>query len=651
MPYGFHGRILHAHLTTGLLWVEEPDEAFYRFYMGGSNFGLYYLLKHMPPGVDPLGPENILTFMLSAVTGVAVSGNSRMTINARSPLSFGIGDSQVGGFFPAELKFAGFDGIVVYGQAPRPVYLWVHDGEAELRDASYLWGHGAWETETRIRQELGDNKIEVACCGQSGEALVRFAAIMTMRNRAAGRTGMGAVMGSKNLKAIAVRGRNRPRLADADALKRIAQTGARDYNADVGGMKGFGELGTAGIVSGQNDAGGLPSFNYKSGHFDDSAAISGERLAETILVGRDTCYACVIRCKREVASNGKYKIPKELGGPEYESIATLGSYCGVKDLEAISYANALCNDWGLDTIAAGATIAWAMECYEDELLSHEQTDGLDLRMGSAEAMLAALEALAFRRGRLGALLAEGSALAARQLGPDAEARLITVKNTELPAHMPQVKRSMGLIYAVNPFGADHQSSEHDTSYEESSGPANLGRLAWLGLTTPVPATHLGREKVEFTLVTQYWTSVTDVLTICQFDWGATWQLFGPEVMVQMLNAVTGWQTTREELLTLGARRVVMQRWFNAREGMTRQDDRLPRRVYERLVGGASDGLIVTEEEIERALDLYYAMAGWDVQSGVPLPQTLAQLGLAWVTEPVVPVVIPAPPAEIVRVDE
>ncbi len=648
MAHGYHGKILHVHLTTAQIWVEEPDEAFYRLYMGGSNFGLYYLLKHMPPGADPLGPENILTFMLSAVTGVAVSGNSRMTINARSPLSGGIGDSQVGGFFPAELKFAGFDGIVVYGQAASPVYLWVHDGEAELRDASGLWGHGSWQTETLIRQELGDNKVEVACCGQGGEQLVKFAAIMTMRNRAAGRTGMGAVMGSKNLKAIAVRGRNRPRLANPDAVKKIAQAGARDYNADVGGMKGFGELGTAGIVNGQNDAGGLPSFNYKSGHFDESQAISGERLAETILVGRDTCYACVIRCKREVASDGKYKIPKELGGPEYESIATLGSYCGVYDIEAISYANALCNDYGLDTIAAGATIAWAMECFDDELLTLEQTDGLELRMGSVEAMLAALEAMAFRRGALGQLLAEGSALAARQLGPEAEARLITVKNTELPAHMPQVKRSMGLIYAVNPFGADHQSSEHDTSYEESSGPVNLTRLAYLHLTTPVPATDLGPEKVEFTLVTQYWTSVTDVLTICQFDWGATWQLFGPERMAEIVNAVTGWETTREELLALGARRVVMQRWFNAREGLTRKDDKLPRRVYERLVGGASDGMIVTEEEIERALDIYYAMAGWDVATGVPLPATLQTLGLAWMVEEPTPV---APPAVAVGVNQ
>ncbi len=628
MPYGYHGKILHADLTRRLLWIEEPDADFYRRYMGGSNFGLYYILKHVPPGADALGPENVLTLMLSVVTGAAFSGQSRMTANAKSPLTGAIGDSQAGGFFPAELKFAGFDGLVVYGQADSPVYLWIHDGEAELRDAAHLWGLGAWETETRLREELDDAKVEVACCGPAGERLVRFAAIMNMRNRACGRTGMGAVMGSKRLKAIAVRGRSKPAMADPAGVKRIAQLGGKEYKANRG-MTELGELGTAGIVLGQDSVGGLPSYNYVSGHFACAEEISGERLADTLLVGRDTCFACVTRCKREVASDGKYKIPKELGGPEYESIATLGSYCGVSDLEAISLANAWCNDWGLDTIAAGATIAWAMECFAAGLLTPADTDGIPLCMGDAEAMLAALKALAFRTGKLGDLLAEGSAAAARRLGPEAEARTITVKGSELPAHMPQVKRSMGLIYAVNPFGADHQSSEHDTSYEESSGPMSLGRLAYLGLTKPVPATDLGPEKVEFTLKTQYWTSVTDVLNLCQFDWGATWQLYGPEFMAEMVNVVTGWEVTVDELMTIGARRVALQRVFNAREGFTRVQDTLPKRIYKPLVGGASDGMVVTEAEIERAKDLYYQMAGWDVASGNPTAARLEELGIGW----------------------
>lgn len=627
MPYGYHGKILVVDLTNQRLTVDEHDAQWYRTLMGGANFGMYYILKQMPPGADALGPDNVLTIMLSVLTGMPFSGQSRMTANAKSPLTGAIGDSQAGGFFPAELKNAGYDGIVVLGKAEKPVYLWVKNGVAELRDAANLWGLGAWDTETRIREELGDNKVEVACCGPSGERLVRYAAIMNMRNRACGRTGLGAVMGSKNLKAIAVRGTQRPSAADAAGVKQVASHGAAEYKVNRG-MQELGELGTAGVVMGQEFAGGLPTRNYQSGAFVAAEEISGERLAETILVDRDTCYACVVRCKREVESE-KYGIKRELGGPEYETIATFGSYCEVRDLEAIAKANALCNDYGLDTISAGATIAWAMECYEGELLSLEDTDGIDLRWGSPDAMLQALEALAFRRGNFGDLLAEGSARAAARLGPEAQTRLITVKGSEAPAHMPQVKRSLGLIYAVNPFGADHQSSEHDTSYEENSGDRSLGWLAELGLTRPVPATDLSEAKVEFALITQYWTSLTDAINVCQFDWGATWQLYGPQMAPQVVRAVTGWDVDTGELLTVGARRVNLMKVFNAREGFTREQDKLSPRLHQPLVGGVSDGLRITEEELEQAKDLYYRMAGWDVATGNPTVERLEELGIGW----------------------
>ena len=628
MPYGYHGKILVVDLSAGQVRVDEHDEAWYRTYMGGTNFGMYYILKHMPPGADALGPDNVLTLMLSVVTGAPFSGQSRMTANAKSPLTGAIGDSQAGGFFPAELKNAGFDGIVFLGKAANPVYLWIKDGQAELRDASHLWGLGAWDTETRLREDLGDGKVEVACCGPAGENLVRTAAIINMRNRAAGRTGLGAVMGAKNLKAIAVRGTQRPTYADPKGVKAVAALGAAEFKTNRG-MQELGELGTAGVVLGQEFSGGLPTRNYRSGHFEYAEEISGERLAETILVGRDTCYACVVRCKREVESEGEFAMQRELGGPEYETIATFGSYCDVRDLAAVSKANALCNDYGLDTIGAGATIAWAIECYEDGILTDADTDGLALRWGDPHAVLAALEATAFRRGRLGNLLAEGSARAAAQVGPDAQARLITVKGAEAPAHMPQVKRSMGLIYAVNPFGADHQSSEHDTSYEENSGDRSLGWLAELGLTRPVPATSLGEEKVEFTLVTQYWTGLMDSLNLCQFDWGTTWQLYGPSTVAEVVNAVTGWDTTLRELMEVGARRVNLMKVFNAREGFTREEDKLPPRLHQPLTGGVSDGIRVTEEEIEQAKDLYYRLAGWDVETGNPTVERLEELGIAW----------------------
>ncbi len=627
MPHGYHGKILIVDLTNQRISIDQPDPNWYRTYMGGSSFGLYYILRNMPPGADPLGPDNVLTLMLSVLTGAPFSGQSRMTANAKSPLTGAIGDSQAGGFFPAELKYAGFDGLVVLGKADHPVYLWIHDGVVELRNAGHLWGLGAWETETCLRAELDDNKVEVACCGPAGEKLVRYAAIMNMRNRACGRTGLGAVMGSKNLKAIAVRGTQRPPVADPKAVKSIAALGASELKTNRG-MQELGELGTAGVVAGQEFAGGLPTRNYQSGTFEQFEAITGERLAETLLVARDTCYACVVRCKREVESE-KYGVARELGGPEYETIATFGSYCAVDDLAAVSKANALCNDYGIDTISAGATIAWAMECYMDGILSIEDTGGIDLRWGSAEAMLEALEALAWRRGYFGNLLAEGSARAAATLGKAAQARLITAKGSEAPAHMPQVKRSMGLIYAVNPFGADHQSSEHDTSYEESSGERSLGWLAELGLTRPVPATSLGAEKVEFTLITQYWASLMDTLNLCQFDWGATWQLYGPSAASRVVQAVTGWEVNTQELMKVGARRVNLMKIFNMREGFTRDDDKLSPRLHQPLQGGASDGLQMTVEELETAKDLYYRLAGWDVETGNPTAERLEELGIGW----------------------
>ncbi|MER3401233.1 MAG: aldehyde:ferredoxin oxidoreductase, partial [Thermoflexus sp.] len=368
----------------------------------------------------------------------------------------------------------------------------IHDGEAELRDAAHLWGRTTGEVEEILYEELGDDQIEVAQIGPAGERRVRFAAIIHMANRAHGRTGMGAVMGSKNLKAIAVRGRHKVAVADPKALAALAQWDARpiESNPDVQGLALYG---TASVVAWQQMAGTLPTRNYTAGQFEGFERITGERMAETILKDRDTCYACVVRCKRVVEAewNGR-RVDPRYGGPEYETIATFGSYCGIDDLEAIALANQLCNQYGVDTISCGATIAWAMECFENGVLTEAEI-GFPLRFGDAAAMLRLLEMILRREG-IGDVLAEGSARAADRLGKGHEF-LITVKGQEAPAHMPQAKRSLGLIYAVNPFGADHQSSEHDPMYEEGASDLYLSRLARLGLTDPRPPYSLDAEKI------------------------------------------------------------------------------------------------------------------------------------------------------------
>jgi aldehyde:ferredoxin oxidoreductase len=625
----FTRRILHADLTAGRLTTESPPESFYRTYLGGSAMGLHYILKSLKPGIDPLGPDNVLTLMDSVLTGAPISGQSRMTANALSPLVDGVGDSQCGGFFPAEMRFAGFDGLVITGRAAEPVYLWLHDGQAELRPAKHLWGKTTSQVDDLLKQELGDDKIEIAQCGPAGEKLARLAAIMNMANRANGRTGMGAVMGSKNLKAVVVRGTSKKLpWADAKKINELARWGAGEVetNGDVLGLQKYG---TASVVAFQNTIGSLPTFNYNAGQFDGFEAISGEKMTDTILKENDTCYACSVRCKRVVETEYAGRpVEKRHGGPEYETISTFGSYCGVSDLDAISLANKICNEYGLDTIGTGATVAWAMECFEEGLID-ESGLGFRAPFGDASAMVRLTEMIATREG-FGDVLAEGSRRAADQLGKGREL-LITVKGSEAPAHMPHAKRSLGLIYAVNPFGADHQSSEHDPMIEDGASELYMGRLAMLGFDKTLPPLSLGPEKIRFALKGQHFYSFLDTADLCQFVFGPAWTLYGPQETVDFVRAATGWDDfTLDELLAVGERRLNMLRLVNARMGIGREADRLPDKFFRPLKGaGPTAGVSISKEEIETAKDSYYDLAGWSRQTGNPTRETLARLGLEW----------------------
>ncbi|NNK93999.1 MAG: aldehyde ferredoxin oxidoreductase family protein [Desulfobacterales bacterium] len=637
MPKGYAGKILHVDLTSAVITVEEPDESFYRFHFGGSSLNLSYVLKQMVPGTDPLSPGNLLAFGLSAFTGAPVSGLSRMTVTAKSPLTGAIGDSQCGGFWPAKLKFAGFDGIIVTGKSSKPVYLWIDEGNAELRNAEHLWGKTTGESQSAIFQELGDDKnIEVLQIGPAGENLVRYASIMNMCNRANGRTGMGAVMGSKNLKAIAVRGTAKVEVADAKKLKEVVKWGAAAIQNSA--VRGLGKYGTASEVAHGQTIGGLPTFNFNSGVFDGWQKIDGETMYNTVLRGadegkqtgrgRETCYGCIVRCKRVVEiKDEKHTVDPRYGGPEYESLGALGSYCGIDNLGAICKANELCNQFGLDTISCGATIAWAMEAFEAGKLSPDSTGGLDIQFGDADMMLGLIRKIAYRKG-FGDVLAEGSAVAAEKLGVGDDF-LVTSKGQEAPVHMTQVKRGLALAYAVNPFGSDHMSCDHDLGYTEDAYDSFKERYQSLGLTSPLPATSLEPKKVEFVRRTQYLFSMMDSANMCQFVWGPSWQLHGPEQMLNMIKAVTGWDVTIDELLSVGERRVNMMRIFNAREGIDSAQDTLPEKFFKPLKGGPTDGWKVDRNEFEAALKDYYQQSGWDEDSGVPTKQTLKRLELEW----------------------
>jgi len=639
MPNGYNGKILRVDLSSSSLDIEEPSEEFYRKYMGGSALSLYYLLHEMPAGVDPLSPENMLALSVGVVTGAPISGQSRMTATAKSPLTGAIGDAQCGGFWPAKLKFAGFDAIIFKGKAFSPVYLWIADGQAELRDASHLWGKVTGESEAAIKNEMQDENIEVVQIGPAGEKMVRYACIINMCNRANGRTGMGAVMGSKNLKAVAVGGNKKPKIADKDALSELARWGTKSFpKSDVAST---GKFGTASIVGAQNAAGGLPTFNFNSGVFEGWEAIDGETMYNSILAGckegkqdsrgRDTCFGCIVRCKRVVdIKEGPYQVDPIYGGPEYETISSLGSYCGIDDLAAISKGNELCNKYGMDTISSGAAIAWAMEAFEAGELSQQDTGGIELKFGNAEAMVKLTEMIGKREG-IGDILAEGTERASDILGCGSEF-LITSKKQEAPAHMPQIKRNLALLYAVNPFGSDHMSAEHDPFYEDIYN-AYKDRMELLNLDQPQPPQSLGTEKVKYTRITQYLFSLTDSLCVCQFVWGAAWQLYGPQQLAEFVQAVTGWDVSIEELLEVGERRLNMMRAFNAREGIRRDQDKLPEKFFQKpLKGGPTDGWKVDKAEFENALTEYYRQCGWDEETGIPTRDTLMRLGLDWLAD-------------------
>ena len=451
-------------------------------------------------------------------------------------------------------------------------------------------------------------------------------------------------MGSKKLKAIVVHGRRKVEPSDKAKLVALSKLGTK--NMEPTGIDLFGKYGTAGSYTSQHLEGGLPTNNWDSGvlpTLELAEQSGGERLYDELLAGaeegkqdrkgRDTCYACIVRCKRVVDTeyNGIPLVP-EYGGPEYESLSTFGSYCGVTDIHALTYANQLCNQYGVDTISCGATIAWAMECYEKGVITKEDTGGIALNFGNTEAMIQMLEMTLEREG-FGDVLADGSAKAADRLGKGHD-YLLTIKGQELPAHMPQVKRSFGTIYAVNPFGADHQSSEHDTMYEPEIYESSFKeRFQEVGLEKPMGARVMNADKIDFALTTQYSFSAMDTTSVCQFVYGPGWQLYGMQSVADLMNIATGWELSVEDVQYIGRRRLNLMRAYNAREGLTRDNDTLPKKLFKKaLKGGASDGVKIDRKEFENSLDMYYDQAGWHKKTGIPTRETLEGVALGWVAD-------------------
>jgi len=631
--FGYTGKIARIDLSSGKTKIEAFPEEWYRQYMGGRNIGLYFLLKELKPKIDPLSLNNKLIFSTSMLTGTPIPGSSRYSVVSKSPLTGGYGEAEAGGWFGPELKAAGFDALIIEGKAKVPVYLWIHNGQIEIKNAGLLWGKTTGDAQRMIRKELGDDRIRIAQIGPSGEKLIKYACIVNELVHVSGRCGLGAVMGAKNLRAIAVHGNQKVKLADSTKIKSLVKWFTQHYK-DHPGCSVLHDLGTAKNVIPLDEVGMLPTENFRKGSFKHAARISGEEIKKSIRIKMSGCYACPVRCKPYVAAQEPFKVNPEYGGPEYETIGAFGSICGVGDAVAIAKAHEICNKYGLDTISTGLTIAFVMECFQQRLLKKEEV-GFEVSFGDGDSMVKLTEMIAKREG-IGDLLAEGMVEAAKKIDHDALKYAMQVKGQAFSAHEPRGKWGVALGYAVSPTGADHLQAAHDVWFTKKADkdrkriPISLEDLAPLGIVDPVPVEYLGPEKVRLFMYLQFLWSLYNVLDLCIFVGVPEYSLFSLNDLVSMVRSVTGWQTSLWELLKAGERGITMARCFNVREGFGRGNDRLPERVFQPLGGGVLEGKSIDKEEFEQALTLYYEMMGWERKNGVPKKAKLHELGIGWI---------------------
>jgi aldehyde:ferredoxin oxidoreductase len=630
MRYGYSGKILRVDLANRRTWAEELDEETYRLYPGGKALAAYILLREMAPGVDPLGPDNLLILANGLLTGAPFSTATRFSAVARSPLTGGFGESEAGGFWGPELKLAGWEAVVLTGRAPEPVYLWIRDDQAEIRDARHLWKQDPEEVQAAIRQETGEKLARVLQIGLGAENLVRYGALTNELRHFNGRSGMGAVMGSKQVKAVAVRGTGKY-LEIAHQPQPIGDLGKRLAKA-VKEHPSSWDLqvkGTPGLTSGLNAAGILPTRNFHAGAFAGVEKLRWEAYEQELLTGRRSCYACAIRCKREVKVDDRYQVSDAYGGPEYETIAGFGSNCGIDDLQAVAKANELCNRYTMDAISTSSAVAFAMECFEHGLIGLQETGGLDLRFGNAGAMLRCVELIARREG-IGDLLAEGTRRAAEVIGGDAHLFALQVKGQELPMHDPRGKAGVGLGYAINEAGADHLTAPHDPMLANPDSLSFKGARP-LGITEALPPRELSAAKARNYAVLENWTSFEKVIGLCFF--GPTPRSFIPvQDVLDAVRAASGWDLDVADLLRIGERATNLARLFNVREGFTRRDDTLPERLFQPSEGGALAGAAISRADFEGAMSALYELKGWDPATAAPTRARLAELGLEWAAD-------------------
>lgn len=611
-------RILRVNLSKKALNDEFLPKGFIEHFIGGKGFA-WLLAKELKPNVDPLSPENKIIFATGPLTGSGAPGFSgRHVVITKSPLTNIFLDTYAGGFWGARLRFAGYDAIIIEGKSEKPVYLWLHDGVAEIRDARDMWGKTISETDRLVKKDVGEKDTSVASIGIAGENLVRFACIANDGGREAGRGGAGAVMGSKLLKAIAITGKS------GDEASRVTIANRERFEEACNELRGLlaknpltsillPSLGTPGFVGIANALGGWRVRNAKEGVFERAEEISGEAMKEKIFVRSIACYGCPVGCRKiSQVKSGPYTCTVE--GPEFESICLLGANCGIGDLEPLAYAANLCDEFGMDTISTGAVIGFAMELYERGIVSKTETEGLELKFGNYEALIEMIKRTAERRG-FGSILAEGVKRASEKIGRGSEYYADHVKGLELPAWEPRAFWGHALSMCLSDRGACHTHSpvlDLDMS----------GKLDRFSIEGKAEAVKQGEE----------FTAAKDTLIHCLFV--SQFTQLPASFCATLVSSVTGIEIDEKKFLLVGERLINLTRIFNVREGVTRKDDYLPKRLMEQAhTMGPTSGKVLAKEFLDNMLGRYYELRGWDVKTGIPLKAKLESLGLQELNNP------------------
>jgi aldehyde:ferredoxin oxidoreductase len=617
--HSYGGTILRVDLTEGTVHRQPTEEGLARAFLGGRGLNVKRLWDELPAHTDGMAPENLLVFGVGPLVGTTFPGGARFNVTAMSPQTGILGDSNAGGFFAPELKFAGYDQVIVRGRAAHPVYLWIRDGVVELRDARGLWGKDIWDTTAAIRQELGDRNVQVAAIGPGAENGVRFAGVFVNLNRPAARTGMGTVMASKNLKAVAVRGTGFVSVADMDRFGEIIERldeaiyGHPEYEIRR-------RLGTTKLIKALDSIGGLPTRHFQQGRFEAAEVVSGEAIEALYKIKSKACFACTIPCSRFLVVDDPRFPDLRIEGPEYEPLAGFTARVGNDDLALGLKCVDLANRYGLDAISLSEVISWSMECHERGLLSSDEADGLALTWGNGETILALIHKVAHREG-FGDLLADGVVRAAERLGRGSAEYALHGKGLEVFQADVRTVKAYGLGNAVSSRGADHLRSE--PWFEFSNDPEEGIRRYGIA-ETAFRLEYKGKG-----LVVKHFeemAAISDAIGVCKNTYN-NMEVLDWEGTAELLRAATGWDITGDQVQQIGERIVNLERLFIAREGITRKDDVLPRRFLKEPLSeesGPSAGAVL---ELEPMLDEYYRARGWDVESGLPTREKLEELGL------------------------